>query len=46
MNNIVIFLSDEESNTLKYESEEMKIWRRQNMPMRKFFTDNGITLNN
>ena len=42
--NIVVFLSDEETNSRNYESEELKIWRKNNMPLFEFFKENGITM--
>ena len=42
--NIVIFLSDEETNPRGYESEELKIWRKKNMPLANFFDIEGLTM--
>ena len=42
-NNIVIFLSDEETNERPYESDALKMWRKNNLPISTFFDEHGIS---
>ena len=44
--NFVIFLSDEEAYPYYHENDEIKIWRKKNLPLNSFLKENGLEFNN
>ena len=39
---IIVILTDEERAAPSYENDELRAWREQHLPARKWFTDNGV----